>query len=72
MVKHELVPKHELLSLEEAKLILETYNVTLDQMPKILKDDPAIRDFKANPGDLIKIVRTNELGKSIYYRGVVE
>ena len=73
MVEHKLVPKHELLSPEESQKVLEEYNVAREQLPKITLNDPAIKELQASVGDIIKIIRINELiGKSIYYRVVVE
>jgi DNA-directed RNA polymerase subunit H len=73
VIEHNLVPKHELLSPEEGQKILEKYNVSRDQMPKILVDDPAIKDMQAKPSDIIKITRKSKYaGDSLYYRVVVE
>ena len=71
--KHILVPKHTLLKEDEAKKVLSSYNVTLAQLPKISKKDPAISDLDINISDVIKIVRkSGTAGKSIYYRAVIE
>ena len=70
-----LIPKHELLSPEEAERILAKYNVSRDEFPKIYLKDAAISIFnlKPNVGDIIKITRDNAVtGKSHYYRVVVE
>jgi DNA-directed RNA polymerase subunit H len=73
VIEHNLVPKHELLSPEEAQAILDKYHVTREQMPKILLDDPAIKDMQAKTGDIIKITRhSRHVGPSLYYRVVVE
>ncbi len=73
MVKHKLVPEHELLSPEEAQKVLDKYNVGREQMPKIKLNDHGIKDLSANVGDVIRITREHDLiGNSIYYRVVVE
>lgn len=73
MVKHRLVPQHELLSPQEAQRILDKYKVSRDQMPKITVTDPAVRHLKVQVGDIIQITReSKEVGKSLYYRVVVE
>ena len=73
LIEHKLVPKHELLSPEESQKILDEYNVTRDQLPKIVLNDPAIKHLEAGVGDIIRIIRLSEIvGKSIYYRVVVE
>ncbi|NOZ83167.1 MAG: DNA-directed RNA polymerase subunit H [Euryarchaeota archaeon] len=70
--KHELVPKHEVMSEEEAKELLERLNITKGQLPKILKSDPMVQKIKAKPGDIIKITRKSPTaGTTIYYRVVV-
>ena len=73
VIEHILVPKHELLSPEEAQAVLDKYKVTRDQIPKILLTDPAIKHIQAKVGDLIKIIRDSKyIGKSLYYRVVIE
>ena len=73
MIENNLVPKHEVLSLEEAEEILKKYNVTRLEFPKILLKDSAINDLKAKVGDIIKITRNNsKIGKSYYYRVIIE
>jgi len=73
LVKHKLVPKHELLSPEESQAVLDKFKITREQMPKISSTDPAIVEYKPNVGDIIKITRHSEpIGESLYYRVVVE
>jgi DNA-directed RNA polymerase subunit H len=43
VLKHDLVPEHRLLSLEEEKAILEEKGITKDKLPKIRKNDPGIK-----------------------------
>jgi len=70
---HVLVPKHEILSEKEEKELLEKLGVTKEQLPKIKKDDPAVKALGAKPGQIIKITRkSHTAGVSIYYRVVVE
>ena len=69
---HILVPKHSKLSETEKKQLFEKYNISLKELPKILKKDPAIADLKVKEGDVIKIERNSPTaGKTVYYRGVV-
>ncbi len=69
---HELVPKHEILSEEEVKDLLSRYNVTKNQLPKILDTDPAVKELNAKIGDVIRITRKSfTAGESVYYRVVV-
>ena len=72
ILEHELVPKHRVLSPEEAEEVLRKYCATPQQLPKILASDPVVREIGAKPGDIIEIVRDSETaGKAIYYRVVV-
>lgn len=71
--KHNLVPKHEVLSSEERKEVLEKYRIEPYKLPRIKMSDPVIRVIGAKPGDIVKIVRKSPTaGESIYYRYVVE
>lgn len=70
---HIYVPKHEILTPDEVKKIIEKFNATLEQFPYILFTDPIVKEIGANPGDLIKITRKSATsGESTYYRFVVE
>jgi DNA-directed RNA polymerase subunit H len=73
ILKHELVPKHEILSGAEKKELLEKINASEKQMPKILDTDSVIKKIEAKPGDVIRITRKSATaGESIYYRIVAE
>ena len=70
--KHSLVPVHEKLKEEDAKKILDEFNVTKDFLPKILKSDPAIQHLEPEYGDVIKITRNSPTNiQSEFYRVVV-
>lgn len=72
IAKHILAPKHVKLSEKEKVELLKKYNITLKELPKILKDDPAIASLNAKPGDVIKIIRKSDTaGETIFYRGVI-
>ncbi|NOQ56091.1 MAG: DNA-directed RNA polymerase subunit H [Nanohaloarchaea archaeon] len=69
---HVLVPRHEILDAKEKETVLKKYNVTVEQLPKILNDDAAIKAFGAKVGDVVKITRESvTAGVSIYYRTVI-
>ncbi|MEM5879132.1 MAG: DNA-directed RNA polymerase subunit H [Candidatus Aenigmatarchaeota archaeon] len=71
--KHQLVPKHIILSEEERSEILKKYKISLRQLPRILITDPAIADKNPKVGDVVKIVRKSPTaGEAIYYRVVVK
>lgn len=70
---HIYVPKHEIMTKEEAEKVLEKYHTKPTEMPLIYINDPAIRQLGVKPGDMIKITRKSPTaGESIYYRYVVE
>ncbi|MBW2984040.1 DNA-directed RNA polymerase subunit H [Candidatus Woesearchaeota archaeon] len=70
--KHSLIPKHMRLSEKEKEAVLKKYNITLNELPKILKNDPAIQKLGAKSGDVIKIVRKSPTaGEAVFYRGVI-
>jgi DNA-directed RNA polymerase subunit H len=70
--QHHLVPKHELLTKEEAEAVMSEYNIKKKDMGRIYKDDPMARYFHAQPDDIIRIIReTVNSGYSTYYRLVV-
>ncbi|HIH15191.1 MAG: DNA-directed RNA polymerase subunit H [archaeon GW2011_AR17] len=69
---HILVPKHSKMSMEEANALLEKLNISINQLPKILKSDPAIHNLNAEVGDIILIERNSPTsGKANYYRAVI-
>jgi len=71
--KHELVPKHIILTEKEKNEVLKKYKVSLKQLPRILITDPAIADKNPKVGDVVKIIRKSPTaGEAIYYRVVVK
>ena len=67
---HALQPKHTKLKPEEAKKLLDKYNISLSQLPKIKITDPALpKDCIV--GDVIKIDRIEDEKVVPYYRVVV-
>lgn len=70
---HFLIPKHELLTKEEAAEIVPEFNATPAQFPFLLATDPIAKEIGAKPGDFVRITRGSETaGSSTYYRYVVE
>jgi len=67
---HVLQPKHCKLKAEEAEALLTRLNISIWQLPKIKKSDPALPP-DAKVGDIIKIERKGLKGKTVYYRAVV-
>ena len=71
--KHILVPQLTLLSEEDAKNFLSRYNISLSQLPKISRKDPAIKHLDTKTGNIIKIIRkSGTAGKAVYYRMVYD
>ena len=78
VLKHELVPEHDLLPEEEVEKILEKFKITRDQLPKIKTNDAAIKVLEnvyerpIREGSVIKIVRKSETAELfVAYRLVV-
>ncbi len=70
---HIYVPKHEIITKQEAKEVLKKYNCKPTELPLIFVTDPAILGLGVKPGDMIKITRkSSTAGESLYYRYVVE
>ncbi len=72
ILEYELVPKHIILSKEEAKKLLKTFNIKPHQLPWIRESDPVCKRIKAKPGDIIMIIRDSFTAKkTVAYRYVV-
>jgi DNA-directed RNA polymerase subunit H len=73
LFEHELVPPHIIASEEEIQLVLEHYGIERNQLPRIFRDDPAVKVLGARPGQIIRIEReSHTAGSSYYYRLVVD
>lgn len=72
ITKHELVPKHEVLSNKERNEILLRYRATLKNFPLILSSDPVARYYGALTGTMMKITRKSPTaGEYVLYRVVI-
>lgn len=72
VMKHVLVPKHEILSEKGVRKLLEKYRITPRHLPKIKASDPAAKAIGAKPGDILKITReSSTAGKAVAYRYVI-
>lgn len=70
---HFLIPKHELLTKEEAERVVGSHSASPGQFPYILSTDPVAKEIGAKPGDFVKVTRRSETaGSSTYFRYVVE
>ena len=68
--RHSFVPKHEILSSEEALDIQKRYAIkNKSQFPIILKTDPVARYYDIKAGQLVNITRASTAtGENITYR----
>jgi DNA-directed RNA polymerase subunit H len=70
--KHVLIPKHTKLSEKEKKELLEKYKISVQELPRIRIDDPAIQSLKPKVNDVIKIMRKSlTAGEAVFYRCVI-
>lgn len=67
---HILQPKHTKLKDKEVQELLEKFNVSKAQLPKILSGDPALPEG-CEIGDIVKIERKEEDKTHVYYRVIV-
>ncbi|MDD4253883.1 MAG: DNA-directed RNA polymerase subunit H [Methanofollis sp.] len=73
VLDHEMVPDHQKMTDSEIAELLSRYQITLDQLPRIYSDDPAVKATGAKIGDVIKIVRKSQTaGLADSYRSVVK
>jgi len=66
---HDLQPKTSKLKQAEIKELVEKYNISLSQLPKIKSTDPAIPQG-CMTGDVVKIERKEEENLNVYFRVV--
>jgi DNA-directed RNA polymerase I, II, and III subunit RPABC1 len=72
ITKSNLVPKHRLISDQgEVLELLELYNCSLNELPKLKLTDPIARYYGYKIGDVCEITRNSPItGISYYYRFV--
>ena len=68
---HILQPKHTKLKSDDIKKLLEKYNISLSQLPKIRKGDLVLPE-NSSVGDVFKIERDEDGKGIVYFRVVVE
>ena len=70
MLDNNLVPKHEIVSDDDAVIIRQKYNIVNNfQIPEIARFDPAARCIGLRPGKMCKITRPSRTSiDSVFYR----
>jgi len=72
IASNHYVPKHTLLNDKETVKILDRYNITITNMPKIKREDPMAKYIGARPGQVVKIETFNPTnGTEPAYRVVI-
>ena len=75
--KHNLVPKHEVISESEKELLQKNSDFDINNLPKIKINDPVVKELSdtqsISAGDVLKITRDSKTaGEFISYRIVIE
>ncbi len=69
---YRLPNKHVKCGDSEKEKICKKYDINTKELPKILREDFAIKNLNVKPGDIIKIERKSKTaGITAYYREVV-
>jgi len=70
ILKHSMVPKHRILSVEETNVVMKRYNITQKMnFPDISRFDPVARAIGIRPGDVCHIIRPSKTAiEADYYR----
>lgn len=72
LIDHELVPKHFILTEDEKKEFLKSYNCKKKNLMRMNLSDPVARYYDMKVGDIVRIVRASEnSGYSVNYRIVI-
>lgn len=73
VIDHVLVPKVEVATPEDLKNLLDNFGISIDKLPLINSNDPAIAFLKLKAGDTVKFHRKSLVtgGENPYYRLVI-
>lgn len=71
LFSHELVPAHTIAEDNEVAMVLDYYGINRDQIPRIRRDDPAVKVLGAKPGQVVRIERNSDTAGNVYYYRLV-
>lgn len=72
VLSHDLVPEHRLYPEQKLTKLLQEYDISRMDLPKIRISDPALQHIPCSQGDVIEIIRESRTaGKARNYRLVV-
>ncbi|KMZ70843.1 DNA-directed RNA polymerase V subunit 5A, partial [Zostera marina] len=72
ITRHNLMPKHEILTAEEKKEFMKKYSVVDRQIPRMLETDAIARYYGIEKGRVIKVTYDGEhTGHFVNYRCVM-
>lgn len=73
LFEHHLVPRHRIADEDEIDMLLDYYGITRSELPRIIREDPAVKVLGARPGQIVRIERESPVaGMTYYYRLVVD
>ena len=71
ITKHDLVPKHILLSKDEEEEVINKYSTPKYMFPKMFLTDPVAKYYGVSSGQMFKIIRKSPtVGQTVAYRVV--
>lgn len=69
ILKHELVPKHVVLSESKIEKVFNDLDFEKEHLPKIKSTDPAVKAIDGKKGDILEITRNSPTaGTFVTYR----
>jgi len=73
ITKHNLVPKHSIVSKEELDLLLNKYNIpNIYYLPLISRDDVIVKYYNFKPGTVLKIDRISQTSATHRFYRIVK